>query len=185
MTTDIILSTQTGMVLSCSATSVLRCTYIFSESGAMTAHSNCKRVLIVTVCIAGGKMRHTALLWQFWPTFDACVQATKGVSGRDNVDILDTSLAAHLFVLSDKRTEAEARACPVCAQRAQQGRLGLKLSKSGGFIGCSNYPDCSYVRPLEVPQEDGMPSFSSPKDQESLEAFPALSEGACDSLYAG
>jgi len=137
------------------------------------------------LCNAGGKLGHEAVLGQFLPTFDACIQASKGVSGRDNVDKLDTSLAAHLFVLSDKQTEAEARACPVCAQRAQQGRLGLKLSKSGGFIGCSNYPDCSYVRPLEVPQEDGMSSFSSPKDQEALEAFPALSEGACDSLYAG
>ena len=130
-------------------------------------------------------MGHAAVLGQFWPPFDAWVQASKNVSVRDIVDELDTSLAAHLFLPADKQTEAEARACPVCAQRAQQGRLGLKLSKSGGFIGCSNYPDCSYLRPLEVQQEDGMSSFCSPKDQEALEAFPALSEGVCDSLFAG
>jgi ssDNA-binding Zn-finger/Zn-ribbon topoisomerase 1 len=37
------------------------------------------------------------------------------------------------------------RACPSCGT----GRLGLKLSpKTGGFIGCSGYPACTYTRPL-------------------------------------
>ena len=130
-------------------------------------------------------MGHAAVLGQFWPPFDAWVQASKDVSVRDIVDVLDTSLAAHLFLPSDGQTEEEARACPVCTQRAQQGRLGLKLSKSGGFIGCSNYPDCSYLRPLELQQQDGTSSFSTPKDQEAQEAFPGLSEGACNGLFAG
>ena len=42
------------------------------------------------------------------------------------------------------QSEEDARKCPSCG-----GRLGLKLAKSGGFIGCSNYPDCSYARPLD------------------------------------
>jgi len=43
------------------------------------------------------------------------------------------------------QNEEEARKCPSCG-----GRLGLKLAKSGGFIGCSNYPDCSHARPLDI-----------------------------------
>ena len=38
------------------------------------------------------------------------------------------------------------RQCPACGT----GRLGLKLSKRGGFIGCSGYPSCRYIRPLVV-----------------------------------
>ena len=34
--------------------------------------------------------------------------------------------------------------CPVCGA----GRLSLKLGKFGAFIGCSNYPNCRYTRPL-------------------------------------
>jgi DNA topoisomerase I len=41
---------------------------------------------------------------------------------------------------------ADARKCPSC----RTGRLGLKLSRNGGFIGCSGYPTCGYSRPLEV-----------------------------------
>ncbi len=43
------------------------------------------------------------------------------------------------------QSEEDARRCPACG-----GRLGLKLATSGGFIGCSNYPDCSYTRPLDL-----------------------------------
>ncbi|MEK9724450.1 MAG: topoisomerase C-terminal repeat-containing protein, partial [Rhodospirillaceae bacterium] len=31
----------------------------------------------------------------------------------------------------------------------------LKLGKFGAFIGCSNYPDCRFTRPLEVSEGDG------------------------------
>jgi DNA topoisomerase-1 len=40
--------------------------------------------------------------------------------------------------------------CPTC----HKGRLGLRLSKFGAFIGCSEYPDCKYTRPL-FPNETG------------------------------
>ena len=26
--------------------------------------------------------------------------------------------------------------------------MGLKLSKYGAFLGCSNYPDCKYIMPI-------------------------------------
>ena len=102
---------------------------------------------------------------------------------RDIIDVLDTSLAAHFFITVPGQTEEEARACPACAQRAQQGRLGLKLSKSGGFIGCSNYPECKYTRPLELAQAEGESSSSSVSSspssgEEDVEkAFPGISEG--------
>ncbi len=37
------------------------------------------------------------------------------------------------------------RVCPACG-----GRLGLKLARTGGFVGCSNYPTCRRARPLGV-----------------------------------
>ena len=39
--------------------------------------------------------------------------------------------------------------CPVCGA----GRLSLKLGKFGAFIGCSNYPNCRYTRPLAIEGE--------------------------------
>jgi len=59
----------------------------------------------------------------------------------------------------DHASLSEARKCPGCAT----GRLSLKLSRSGGFVGCSNYPSCAHTQmlgPLVGPKgEDGMPLF--------------------------
>ena len=46
------------------------------------------------------------------------------------------------------------RKCPTC----EDGRLGLKLGKFGGFIGCSNYPECRYTRQLALTQNGDDPS---------------------------
>ena len=32
----------------------------------------------------------------------------------------------------------------------ETGRIGLKLGRFGGFIGCSNYPECKFTRQLSV-----------------------------------
>jgi DNA topoisomerase-1 len=44
--------------------------------------------------------------------------------------------------------------CPQC----QKGLLLLKMSRFGAFVGCSDYPECRYTRPLDLggqSQEDG------------------------------
>jgi DNA topoisomerase-1 len=48
--------------------------------------------------------------------------------------------------------------CPLCPQEGRQpGRLVEKLGRYGKFIGCENYPECSYTRPLsgeELPEPE-------------------------------
>ena len=54
----------------------------------------------------------------------------------------------------DRGSLSEARKCPGCAT----GRLSLKLSRAGGFVGCSNYPTCSHTQmlgPLVGPKVGG------------------------------
>jgi DNA topoisomerase I len=60
------------------------------------------------------------------------------------IDALDALLAPHLF--PPRADGSDPRACPGCGN----GRLSLKLSKFGAFIGCSNYPECRYTRPLSA-----------------------------------
>ncbi|WP_374958482.1 topoisomerase DNA-binding C4 zinc finger domain-containing protein, partial [Gilvibacter sp.] len=31
----------------------------------------------------------------------------------------------------------------------KNGRIGLKVGKFGGFVGCSNYPECKYTVQFE------------------------------------
>lgn len=47
--------------------------------------------------------------------------------------------------MQEGQSEEQARMCPSCG-----GRLGLRLAKHGGFIGCSGFPACTYMRPLQL-----------------------------------
>ncbi|NIW77521.1 MAG: DNA topoisomerase I, partial [Gemmatimonadetes bacterium] len=81
---------------------------------------------------------------------------TKDLKISDVVDALDAELGPHFFPADPDNPEADPRRCPSC----EDGRLGLKIGRSGGFIGCSNYPECRYTRPLaagpESPEEQGV-----------------------------
>jgi DNA topoisomerase I len=85
----------------------------------------------------------------FWLDFSAAVGDTKELRTTEVLDKLDDLLGPHLF---PKRTDgADPRACPRCGN----GRMGLRLSKTGPFIGCSNYPECRFTRPFGVASPDG------------------------------
>ncbi len=96
--------------------------------------------------ISGGRAGWTDVLSQFWSGFITTVDETKDLRISQVIEALDSDLGPHFFPTDPERPEADPRACPSC----QGGRLGLKIGKSSGFIGCSNYPDCRYTRPLGV-----------------------------------
>src|SRR5690606_9999136 len=65
----------------------------------------------------------------------------------DVINALEEDLAPILFP-----DGATSRVCPTC----NTGNLSLKLGKFGAFVGCSNYPDCRYTRPvLSAGDSDG------------------------------
>ena len=62
-----------------------------------------------------------------------------------------------------------ARRCPSC----DDGRLGLKFSRTGGFIGCSNYPSCEYSRGLLANAEGLAPDANEVSFPKRLGTDPA------------
>src|ERR1700761_8294763 len=61
-----------------------------------------------------------------------------------------TSLPAMSNMISPPRADGgDIRQCPTCGT----GRLNLKAGKFGAFVGCSNYPECRYTRPLAADSE--------------------------------
>ncbi|MFH5926716.1 type I DNA topoisomerase [Roseomonas xinghualingensis] len=99
--------------------------------------------------ISGGRADWRAVMREFWDQFRAAVDATKDLKISDVIDALDEDLGPHFFPANEGGTDP--RLCPNC----QQGRLGLRLGRTGAFIGCSNYPECRYTRPLAVPGAEG------------------------------
>lgn len=104
--------------------------------------------------ISAGHVFWKEALRQFWVDFSAAVDGTKDLKVRDVLDHLDAELSTHLFPPSSDGKDP--RVCPNCTK----GRLSLKLGKFGAFIGCSDYPECKFTRPLMVEQngENGTPA---------------------------
>ncbi len=98
--------------------------------------------------IAGGHVEWKEALRLFWSDFKNAVDGTKELTITDVIDHLDAELGPHFFPEGD-----ESRCCKACEENKEleAGRLGLKLGKFGAFIGCSNYPECKFTRPLVVP----------------------------------
>ncbi len=94
--------------------------------------------------ISDGRIAYTRVLRDFWTAFHNAVTGASKLRISDVIDAHDSALGPHFFPPRDDGTDP--RRCPACST----GRLGLKIGKFGGFIGCSNYPDCKYTRQLVI-----------------------------------
>jgi DNA topoisomerase I len=94
--------------------------------------------------VSGGRTDWKELLRKFWQDFSTAVDGTKELTISQVLTALDADLGRHFFPGDDSGRDP--RLCPVCGA----GRLSLKLGKFGAFIGCANYPNCRYTRPLAI-----------------------------------
>ena len=98
--------------------------------------------------VSAGEIDWKQVLRDFWRDFTVAIDDVKELRVTNVLDALNELLAPHIF--PPKEDGGDARGCPSCGN----GQLSLKLGKFGSFIGCSNYPDCKYTRPMS-PSADG------------------------------
>jgi len=92
--------------------------------------------------IANHEIDWREVLRDFWRDFIAAVDDIKDLRITHVLDALDEILGPHIY--PPREDGGDPRQCPQCGT----GRLNLKTGKFGAFVGCSNYPDCRYTRPL-------------------------------------
>lgn len=97
--------------------------------------------------IAAGELPWKTVLSNFWTAFHKNVESTQNLKITEVLDCLERDLSLYLY-----NTEGpESHICPLC----KEGKVSLKLSKFGAFLGCSNYPECRYTRPLSTDGGEG------------------------------
>ncbi|OKH89758.1 type I DNA topoisomerase [Thalassospira sp. TSL5-1] len=92
--------------------------------------------------VANGEREWRDVLTDFWTSFKGNVDEAKELKISDVLDALQVMLENYLF--APREDGSDPHKCPKC----EEGTLSLKLGKFGAFLGCSNYPDCNYTRPM-------------------------------------
>ena len=92
--------------------------------------------------ISNNEVAWKQVLTDFWKDFIGAVDDIKDVRVSEVLDVLDAMLGEHIY--EPRADGGDPRQCPSCGT----GKLNLKAGKFGAFVGCSNYPECRYTRPL-------------------------------------
>ncbi len=94
--------------------------------------------------VANGKKKWKEVLSNFWILFKNTSDKVLEIKNIDIINEVEKLLLDYIFNTTDKDELSKLRKCTNC----KNGELGLKTGKFGAFIGCSNYPECSYKRTL-------------------------------------
>ena len=92
--------------------------------------------------VSAGDADYKEVLGTFWRDFSAAISETSELRITEVLDVLDDALAPQLY--PPREDGSDPRVCPKCGQ----GQLHLKSSRTGGFVGCGNYPECNFTRPI-------------------------------------
>lgn len=103
--------------------------------------------------VSNGKQEKVAALRAFWTPTESMIDGARGIKTTEIIDEINRVMHHHLFPDGNDK-------CPKCG-----GKLGIKLSKFGAFIGCENYPTCNYTQRLSdvaVPTSDATDTAAKP-----------------------
>lgn len=86
--------------------------------------------------VSNGKTQKIPALTAFWGPTKQMIDGARDVKTTDIIDQINDVMAPHLTTLGMDT-------CPKCGKK-----LGIKLSKYGAFVGCTDYPTCNYTARL-------------------------------------
>ena len=101
--------------------------------------------------VSNGKTDKLVALNDFWGDTKQMISGARDVKTTDIIGEINNFMQKHLFADGNNT-------CPKCG-----GKLGIKLSKFGPFIGCENYPTCDYTARM-TQSETTEQSSKEPKD---------------------
>jgi DNA topoisomerase-1 len=113
--------------------------------------------------ISNNEISWQQVLKDFWRDFIGAVDEIKDLRVTEVLDTLDDMLGPHIY--PPRADGGEVRQCPSCGT----GRLNLKAGKFGAFVGCSNYPECRYTRPLAADSEASADRILGPDPETGLD----------------
>lgn len=114
--------------------------------------------------VSNGKQDKIVALSNFWSPTKTMIDGARDIKTTEIINEINGFMHSHMFGDTDG-------VCPNCG-----GKLGIKLSKYGAFIGCEKYPECNYTRRMDD---------SSDETQKSSDADTSSAKGAPTNIDLG
>lgn len=92
--------------------------------------------------VSNGKINKLSALQNFWTPTENMIDKAKNIKTAEIIDSINDFMYQHLFKNNNN-------ICPECG-----GKLCIKLSKYGSFIGCEKYPECNFIQKLDTIQNE-------------------------------
>ena len=115
--------------------------------------------------VSNGKRDKLDVLRNFWKPTSKMINDARDVKTADIINAINEIMHNHLFQNGDDK-------CPKCG-----GKLGIKLSKFGAFIGCENYPKCDYTARLANTEQTAVDSENPTEKQKTNATNIDLGDG--------
>ena len=115
--------------------------------------------------VSNGKRDKLDVLRNFWKPTSKMINDARDVKTADIINAINEIMHNHLFQNGDDK-------CPKCG-----GKLGIKLSKFGAFIGCENYPKCDYTARLANTEQTAVDSKNPTEKQKTSATNIDLGDG--------
>ena len=103
--------------------------------------------------VSNGKTDKLTALTEFWTPTKTMIDGARGITTTEIINQINSFMHEHLFNDTGDK-------CPLCG-----GKLGIKLSRFGAFIGCENYPNCNYTKKLDQGSESKVQSSIDESEQ--------------------
>jgi len=93
--------------------------------------------------VAADKAEWKNIVINFWKDFEFFINEVMGKPNREVIDVINDELSPVIFRKIGGDIDIK---CSSWANTENcEGNLGVKVGKMGGFIGCSNYPECKFT----------------------------------------
>ena len=93
--------------------------------------------------VAISKAEWKTIVLNFWKDFEFYINEVMGKANREVYDVINDELSPVIF--KKLSGDIDIKCSSWANTKDCGGSLGVKVGKMGGFIGCSNYPDCKYT----------------------------------------
>ena len=94
--------------------------------------------------VAADKAEWKNIVLNFWKDFEFFINEVMGKPNREVIDVINDELSPVIFKKIGGDVDIKCSSWANLTKNCD-GNLGVKVGKMGGFIGCSNYPDCKFT----------------------------------------